>query len=361
MKKFLQLCYLFASTVFGQEIEKSYYQFPIRPGEQNFLAGTVGEIRTSHFHTGIDVKTFGKVGLPIYAAADGFVFRVKVSAYGYGNALYLQHPNNTFTVYAHLESFNEEIDEYVVEEQYNQQSFEVNLFPRQGRLSVKKGEIIGYSGNSGSSSGPHLHFEIRNASQQPIDVLSLDFNEVKDGRAPIASKIAFVTLEENARINGLFGRFEYDLVKYQNEIMLAQSVSLSGKIGIEVYAYDPMDGIANKNGIQSTIMKVNEKKIFEERKEKFSFNQQRNILQHYDYSSYKQGNKKFNRLYLADGNFHDMYTVTNKGYLFSKDEKVEIILVDSYANKTTVTFVNSSPSKDPVLTAINPAEQGNFL
>ena len=206
MKLISILLFVFSSlNLVAQDISPIDYQFPVNPGQQNFLAGTVGEIRASHFHTGIDVKTGGRIGLPVYAVADGYLSRIKVSSSGYGYTLYMQHPNGTFSVYAHLEAFDTKIANWVIQQQYLKESFEVDLFPKRNQFAFEKGQVIGYTGNTGSSSGPHLHFEIRDANHQPIDVLSLRFKEIIDRIPPVVTQVAFITLEEDARINGFFG------------------------------------------------------------------------------------------------------------------------------------------------------------
>jgi hypothetical protein len=200
---------LCTTPLFGQydKIEDGYFQFPIQPSKTNFLAGTMGELRASHFHAGVDIKTNGVEGLNVFAAAEGYVSRIAVSTGGYGNCVYIAHPNGTTTVYAHLQNFNKELAQYVLESQYNKKSFTVNLFPERNRFKLKKGEILGNSGNSGSSTGPHLHFEIRNAQQQVLDPLRFGFSEVKDKIAPIAERIAIKTMNIDAMVNGEFGRF----------------------------------------------------------------------------------------------------------------------------------------------------------
>lgn len=349
------------TNLFGQDFSAIDYQFPINPGQQNYLAGTVGEIRGSHFHTGIDVKTGGRTGLPIYAVANGHISRIKVSASGYGYALYMKHPNGTFSVYAHLEAFDPKIAEWVLKEQYRKKSFEVDIFPEINQFQFKSGDIIGYSGNTGSSSGPHLHFEIRDANHQPIDVLKLGFKEIRDNIAPIVKKVAFITLDDSARVNGFFGRYEFDLIKTQSWYQTKEPIHLQGNVGVEIYSYDPMDGIPNKNGIVKTIFQLDGDTLFSEHKEFFSFGKQRNVLVHYNYPAYKKGSRKFNRLYLSDGNEHTIYSTVNRGINFSDQREILIHTSDSYENTslTRILLNTEKVIKKPKL--YTPEQIGNYL
>ena len=358
------ICLLLVLThclVNAQNFNETDYLFPINPGQQNYLAGTVGEIRSSHFHTGIDVKTGGRTGLPVYAVADGFVYRAKVSAGGYGLALYLQHPDGSFSVYAHLEKFEDRLQQWVITKQYEEESFEINLFPDKDQFRVKRGDVIGYSGNTGSSSGPHLHFEIRDKNQRPIDVLSLGFEEIKDNIAPVVKKIAFETLEEDATVNGFFGRHEFELIKKNGAYTPTVPIHLKGNIGIEMYAYDPMDQVSNKNGIVKTQLKIDQKKEFEEIKTVLSFSKQRNALVHYNYEAAKKGRKRFNRLFLADGNEQSFYTKTNRGIHFSNQSLLEVTTSDSYNNTSTTSIPLSTTVPEGKSWFPEQEKIGNFL
>ena len=133
-----------------------------------FLSGTFGELRSNHFHSGLDFRTQSKTGFNVYATGDGYISRIKISTFGYGKALYITHPNGYTSVYGHLLKTSPKIDAYLKEQHYKEQSFEVDLFLGEGVLPVKQGEIIALSGNSGGSGGPHLHFEYRDSQTEKI-------------------------------------------------------------------------------------------------------------------------------------------------------------------------------------------------
>lgn len=314
------------------------FMFPIRPKQENYLSGTMGELRRTHFHTGLDIKTSGITGLPVYATADGYVQRIRVSTSGYGNALYLSHPhNNTVSVYAHLEAFSPAIAKYVREKQYANESFEVNLFPEKDAFVFKKGDIIAKSGNSGSSSGPHLHFEIRTKNHRAIDPLRFGFDEIKDTSPPILDKVAFVTKDINSRVNGEFGRHEFNVVKGASGRMeLDNPVYLEGKIGVEIYAYDRFDRARNRNGIFAESLLLDKKVVFSQSVDSLRFNMAKSILVHTNYKRSVEGGRRFNKLYIDHGNDLHFYAANREsGVLCFNDplpHEIEIRLADSYGN-----------------------------
>ena len=158
------------------------------------LSGNFGELRSNHFHTGIDIKTYGREGYGMYAITEGHVSRIKISPWGYGKAIYIDHPNGLTTVYAHCSSFPEKIQKFIEKAQYQLQKSSIDLYPGEFELPVKKGEIIAYSGNSGSSHGPHLHFEIRDTkSEDPLNPLLFNF-DIEDNISPSIEGIYLYSL-----------------------------------------------------------------------------------------------------------------------------------------------------------------------
>ena len=332
---------LYNFHLFGQLEEnhlrkENYYQFPIKPGIRNTLAGTMGELRSSHFHSGIDIRTDSRIGLAVHAAAEGYVSRVVVSGSGYGNALYVLHPNGHTTVYAHLDHFNDDIAAYARKEQYKKKTFEINLFPKKGQFTVSKGDIIAYGGNSGSSGGPHLHFDIRDQNQKPLNPLKYGFEEIIDTTPPVASKIAIKTLNKNARVNGQFGRFEFALRRIGNNYVIDRPIEVSGLVGVELYAYDKLDNARFRCGINVISMEVDSEKVFSQEISTFSFAEQRNILKHMNYADLHDSGERFHKLYVDDGNKLNFYTTgKTKGKLHFNDSlahQVVITMTDSYDN-----------------------------
>lgn len=343
-KSHLLIFFLFLTGIISpshaQNQEK--YLFPIRPGEINYLSGSMGELRSNHFHAGIDIKTGGVEGLPVYAAAGGYISRIKVSAVGYGNALYIQHPNGQTTVYAHLLRYGKGVAEYVRQRQYENKSFEIELFPGPEELPVKKGDQIGLSGNSGSSGGPHLHFEIRDQNQDVLNPLHYGFEEVKDNIPPSVDKIAFVPLHLNSRVNHHFLRKEYTLIRNGSTYILKEPVTAYGSVGIQILAYDRLNGAANKNGVSCIDMLVNGEEVYYQNIDKFSFAETRTILAHYDYRKSIETGERFQKLYIDSGNDLSFYKRNGgNGTLFiesGKEYDITVNLWDSYNNHSRISF-----------------------
>lgn len=312
---------------------ENYYLFPIYPGQTHYLAGTMGEMRGTHFHGGIDIRTGGKTGLPVLATADGYVSRIRVQNGGYGHVLYMQHPNGTTSVYAHLERFAPDLEDFLREQQYEQQSYVVDIFPDRDDFPFRQGEILAYSGNTGSSSGPHLHFEIRDSKQRVLDPLKFSFTEIRDNIAPTLRKVAFVCLDDQARVNGVFGRFEFDVIQNEGKYRIPKPLQLEGRIGVEIDYIDRHNGSSARNGIPEILMTIDNDTVFHQRKARLGFNEMRNIVVHMDYETYVNRRRKFNKLFKDEGNTLGIYLINNEGVQFNTDGSLlNIYLQDAYGN-----------------------------
>lgn len=346
------LSLLLISTVFvSTKLEEDYYIFPINPGQRNYLSGNFCELRGSHMHAGIDIKVGGVVGAPVHAAAAGYISRIKISWGGYGNALYLQHPNGTTTVYAHMDEYNDQIAKYVREAQYKMKSFDIELFPDKEDFAVKRGEILGKAGNSGSSGGPHLHFEIRDANQVPLDPLQYKFSEIVDNVAPYVRKVALVTLDKDARINGQYGRFEFPVQAHGNRYEVSENIRVHGEIGVEIAAFDRADGVRNVYGVTSTEMTFDGEPEFSYLTDKLSFSYARNIHVFTNYEERFRQDRTFYKLYVDDGNELPLYKTTgNKGKLTIKDDQqhqVDVKLIDHYGNSSSLRISMKGSKPEP--------------
>ncbi|MEM8847546.1 MAG: M23 family metallopeptidase [Bacteroidota bacterium] len=335
----LGILFLFSiSSISQDKYPKDVFQSPM--GIPLVLAGTFGELRSNHFHAGIDIKTQRREGLPIYSIADGTVTRIKISHWGYGKALYVAHPSGHTSVYAHLQKFGPEIEEYVKNAQYKKQTYEIELFPDYGDLKVEKGGLIAYSGNSGSSAGPHLHFEIRNSvTEKPTNPLLYGY-EVRDATNPSLVGLFGYPLSEDAVVNQSAKKIQLSYSKQADGTFLADKVNAIGTIGFGVNSFDRQDLAANKNGVFSVKQLVNGKVYSEYDFESFSFAETRYINTLIDYEHFGKFRQRVQKAFKEPSNRLSIYdTMHNDGKITIKEGlsyTVELLISDFENNEIKI-------------------------
>ncbi|MDX9883036.1 MAG: M23 family metallopeptidase [Prolixibacteraceae bacterium] len=343
MHKITGLVLIIASTfVFGQEIKKDYYAAPVTI--PMFLTGNFGELRNNHFHSGIDIRTEGRTGLPVVAAADGYVSRISVSPYGFGQALYIAHPNGTTTVYGHLETFSATIRKYVRDIQYEKESFNIDVPVPAGKFPVKKGEQVALSGNSGSSGGPHLHFEIRDTrSQKTMNPLKFNF-AIKDAISPKILSVLLYPVSNDATVAGKQQKQRYETVFYNGAYHISKDavIPVRGTIGFGVQVIDYLDGNWSKCGIYSLILKVDDKPAYSFKMDEFSFDETRYINSHADYDQKIRFGRHSYKTWIEPGNKLSIYDreAGNGLYTFSdnKTHRISYEITDTYGNLSKMIF-----------------------
>ena len=331
---------------------KGYFQSPVAHTIE--LAGTFGELRANHFHSGIDISPGFKLSNePIYAAAEGYVSRIQVQAGGYGQALYITHPNGYTTVYGHLEKLSFSIDTFLKRKQYASESFEQNLILQPQDLPVLRGQEIALMGNRGHSSGQHLHFEIRETkTDNPINPLLFGIS-VSDNIAPTINALKVYLLNDKKEI---VDTKILDVVRRGRDyVILGDTVFVaSNQVGFALKTYDKQDGKSGNNGVYSLEMKQNDSLLFEFTTEKFGFNETRYLNAHLDYTAQMSRQGFFNRTFLLPGNQLSMYDkVVNNGIISMNNDVKKITLksTDAAGNATNLQFylknknfiINSKP------------------
>ncbi len=305
------------------------------------LSGSFGELRPGHFHGGIDIK--GYIGKPIYAAGPGQVSRISVSGDGYGNVIYLEHPNGFTTVYAHLDSFHPDIAAWVKREQEQRASFAVDLRPEPGQFQFAKGDLIARVGTTGRSGGPHLHFEVREtATQDALNPLRFGLH-TPDSRPPRMHQIK------------IYGYDDYGVLHHESVTDLSGSggnyrlpngvdtlVAPAGRVGLALKVYDHMDGVPNWNGIYALSMYVDGQLHFGFRMDEIVDGETRYLNAHLDYAAQKEANSYFNRCFVLPGNRLSIYRMDEtKGWLELPPgvrKKILLVAEDVEGNRSELAF-----------------------
>lgn len=338
------LCFFLAIQVNAQKqtaFPTDYFQNPL--DIPILLSGGFGECRPNHFHTGIDIKTNGKENLPVHAAADGYISRISISSTGYGNCLYVAHPNGYTTVYGHLNDFYPELQKWMITQQYQQEKWALNLFPAAGQFPVKKGQIIAWSGTTGGSTGPHLHFEIRNTKTEHVLnelLFGLPYQDnIPPGTQAIAiydgGKSIYMQSPEIEKLH----RIKAGAYQTKPETILLHKP----EIFLGIHAEDYMNGSNNWMGIYRMKLYMDDQLQAETLLQELNFSHSRYANAYADYKTHKDRGVWYQGLYKLPNNQLTIYPVMNQqnGKLNISDGRphaVSIELFDPKGNKTTVNF-----------------------
>ncbi|GAB4017280.1 M23 family metallopeptidase [Spirosoma koreense] len=340
-------------------IQPGYFLFPIQPGLPNSLAGGLGDLRPNHFHAGLDIRTGGREGLDVHAAADGYVSRIAVFTGGYGNVIFIRHPNGLTTVYGHLRNLNDTLGTYLRTQQYQKKTFEIDLRPAPDQFPVKKGDVIAASGNTGGSGGPHLHFEVRDGKDNLINPLLYGFSELQDDVPPYFERVALKTMTATSRVNGEYQRVSYAPVRRPDgTYTITQPITASGLIGMEVLGYDKTSGSPYRNGISCLEVRLDGREVFAYNMNSFPNEQTRFLNIHENYEVEQTSGQRYHRGYIADGNILNLYKLqSNAAYrgrlplLDGKPHEVTLVLYDAYDHSAQLTFtiLPEPPPSSPLM------------
>jgi hypothetical protein len=342
LTKLFIISLLFFSTLQNTPKDNSTFISPVKI--PLLLSANFGELRIDHFHSGLDIKTQGVTGKEVVSSSNGYIYRISVSPSGFGKALYVRHPSGYSTVYGHLDRFIPEIEEYVRAQQYEKKSYLVSLFPAKEKFEVKQGMLIAYSGNSGSSAGPHLHYEIRKSeSEIPINPLLFEFG-TGDNIEPVIEKLVIYPVNHNSIVNNQHSLKKINVSGgHGNYYIPAENeIRISGLAGFGIKAFDLLNDSYNKCAVYSIKLAVDSINIFNYNMDGFSFNESRYINSHIDYETYIKENIYIERTFVLPNDKLSVYkNVVNRGLFNFNDDKthyVEITVTDIHNNKSSLTF-----------------------
>ncbi|MCD2259363.1 M23 family metallopeptidase [Psychroserpens luteolus] len=349
--KYLILLFFVCTFAFGQSetpYPQDYFRNPL--DITLVLSGTFAELRSNHFHSGLDIKTQQRTGLKVYAAAQGYVSRIKISHYGYGKALYITHPNGYVSVYAHLSKFSPKIQKYIKACQYEKESYEVEMFPSPDELPISSDEVVAFSGNTGGSGGPHLHFEIRDNEERPINPMLFGI-DIKDTKSPFLLAAYAYPKDRNSHVDDEKNRKELRLIPNKNGDYSTEPIEALGDIGFGIVSYDQQDLANNKNGVSNIQTFYNGNKSFEMDFKRFSFSESKHINRFIDFEVFKEKKSRIQKLFVQSGNTLSMLKdVDSYGYIKVEDSTNTVYKVrirDFKGNESWLTIpIKGRPAKE---------------
>lgn len=333
------------ATAWAQKLDPSYYDFPLRD-VAGYYSANFGEMRPNHFHSGTDFKTNGVEGKPVIAVADGYVSRILQSPTGYGLALYVVHPNGTTSVYGHLSRFRKDIADYVFAERHRLKQSRVDLYCKAGQFTVKRGEEIARSGNTGSSQGPHLHFEIRDSrTGKTFNIIKQGIVTPKDDISPYIMKVHYIEVDTVRGVPvhsrpATYAVHKADNTTYRTAQQSPIKVGRKGYFVVETS--DRKNDVANTYGVYNLVEKIDGKTIFEYRNDGFTFDLSRycNAVSYYPIQRSSR-NEAMRTALLQGGTKYFYPTLVNRGVVTTTAEQtrdVEFLITDDCGNTSTLKF-----------------------
>ncbi len=330
------------SAVNAQDF-KNYFLHPL--DGQLLPSANFAETRVNHLHSGVDIKTGGVEGKPLHAAAQGYISRIGIAPRGFGNTIYIAHPNGTTTVYAHMQRFTPEVEKYVREQRYRTQKHNVDLYLGPDKYPVTQGQVIGYSGNTGTSTGPHLHYEVRDASQRPLNPVKIGAVTMTDNIAPTIVSLRYVALDTVGIVPVSAPPRRIEVVRttgsrYALRDTAALQLSPNGYFVVE--ATDRKNSTSNTMGVYRASLLVDDSEQFRFTLDRFSFADTKYVNSLCYYSLQRGSRNQFLRLAVQSGNRLPIYSnLKNRGAVVLDDDmrhNVEIQLEDDSNNISTLRF-----------------------
>lgn len=307
------------------------------------LSANFGELRSGHFHSGVDFKTNGVKGESVYSVADGYIYRISVSPTGFGKALYIRHSGGLSTVYGHLDSFIPSITEFVTEYQYKEESFKAEIFPKKDQFIMQRGELIGFSGNSGSSLGPHLHFEIRNSeNENPLD--PIQYLPVEDNIKPVINLLMVYSGKPATIANGYGEKTKLDVSGSGGRYHMTGNdpIYVSGEAGFGISTWDFVDNSWSKCGVRTIEVNMDGEIIYNHSIDEFSFSETRYINSHIDYEEYVRTRTFVQKAFVSPNDKLSIYKeIAGNGLITLNDHdlhRISIYVTDFNGNISSLEF-----------------------